>query len=78
VIGVIRDNWLEPPGNANFRCRLRIDYATGGKIMAVNFLKGCGALALDDSVRRAIWKTQILPLRSAKHEAGSIEIDFTP
>lgn len=78
VIGLIRDNWLEPPGNASFRCRLRIDYAVGGKIMAVNFIKGCGALALDDSVRRAIWKTQSLPLRSAKHEAGSIEIDFTP
>lgn len=78
VIGRIRDNWLEPPGNANFRCRLRIDYAIGGKIMAVNFLKGCGTLALDDSVRRAIWKTQSLQLRSARLEAGSIEIDFTP
>jgi outer membrane biosynthesis protein TonB len=79
VIGRIRDNWLEPPGiSPNFRCRLRIDYAIGGKIMAVNFLKGCGALALDDSVKRAIWKTQSLSLRSAKREAGSIEIDFTP
>lgn len=79
VMGRIRDNWLEPPGvSANFRCRLRIDYAIGGKIMAVNFLKGCGALALDDSVKRAIWKTQSLSLRSAKREAGSIEIDFTP
>lgn len=78
VIGRIRDNWLEPPGSTSFRCRLRIDYAVGGKITAVNFLKGCGALALDDSVRRAIWKTQSLPLRGAKREAGSIEIDFTP
>lgn len=78
VIGRIRDNWLEPPGSPNFRCRLRIDYAAGGKIMAVNFIKGCGALALDDSVRRAIWKTQSLSLRSAKQQAGSIEIDFTP
>ena len=47
-------------------------------LTAVNFIKGCGALALDDSVRRAIWKTQSLQLRGAKHEAGSIEIDFTP
>ena len=78
VIGRIRDNWLEPPGSVNFRCRLRIDYAAGGKITAVNFIKGCGALALDDSVRRAIWKTQSLQLRGAKHDAGSIEIDFTP
>lgn len=79
VMGRFRDNWLEPPGiNANFRCKLRIDYAVGGKITAVNFLKGCGALALDDSVKRAIWKTQTLPLQNAKSKAGSIEIDFTP
>lgn len=79
VIGRIRDNWLEPPGTSpNFRCRLRIDYAMGGKITAVNFLKGCGVLALDDSIKRAIWKTQSLPLQNARHEAGSIEIDFTP
>lgn len=79
VMGRIRDNWLQPPGiKQTFRCRLRIDYAIGGKIMAVDFLKGCGALALDDSVKRAIWKTQFLPLNSAKREAGSLEIDFTP
>lgn len=79
VIGRIRDNWLEPPGiPPNFRCRLRIDYAVGGKIVALRFLKGCGTLALDDSVKRAIWKTQILPLQNAKREAGSLEIDFTP
>lgn len=79
VIGRIRDNWLEPPGiSKTFVCRLRIDYAIGGKITAVNFLKGCGALALDDSIKRAIWKTQMLPLQSAKREAGSLEIDFTP
>ncbi len=79
VIGRIRDNWLEPPGiSKTFRCRLRIDYMLGGKITAVHFLQGCGGLALDDSVKRAIWKTQSLPLLGAKREAGSLEIDFTP
>lgn len=79
VIGRIRDNWLEPPGvSPNFRCRLRIDYAVGGKIVALRFLQGCGTLALDDSVKRAIWKTQILSLQNAKREAGSLDIDFTP
>jgi hypothetical protein len=79
VVGRIRDNWLEPPDiSRNFRCRLRIDYAAGGMITAVHFLQDCGGLALDDSVKRAIWKTQPLPLMSAKREAGSLEIDFTP
>jgi hypothetical protein len=33
---------------------------------------------LDDSVKRAIWKTQPLPLIRSKREAGSFEFDFTP
>lgn len=79
VIGRIRDNWLMPPGtNDRFRCRLRIDYAIGGRITALHFLQGCGTPALDDSVKRAIWKTQTLPLPSAQREAGHLDLDFTP
>jgi len=79
VVGRIRDNWLEPPGiSKTFRCRLRLQYAAGGTITGVQFLQGCGTLALDDSVKRAIWKTQSLTLLKAKHEAGSIDIEFTP
>jgi outer membrane biosynthesis protein TonB len=78
VIGRIHDNWLEPPGvSGGFHCRLRIDYAAGGMIAAVRFLQGCGSLALDDSVKRAIWKTQPLPLGS-KDKAGTLEFEFTP
>jgi hypothetical protein len=77
VVGRIRDNWLEPPGVGNsFRCRLRLDYAAGGRIIAVHFLQGCGGgPALDDSVKRAIWKTGLL---DDKRDAGSLEIEFTP
>ncbi|MGH8505088.1 MAG: TonB C-terminal domain-containing protein [Stenotrophobium sp.] len=77
VVGRIRDNWLEPPGvGSSFRCRLRLDYAAGGRIIAVHFLQGCGGgPALDDSVKRAIWKTGLL---GDKRDAGSLEIEFTP
>ena len=79
VIGRIHDNWLEPPGpSKGFQCRIHIDYAAGGMITAVRFLQGCGNPMLDDSVKRAIWKTQPLPLLHAKEAAGSLEIDFTP
>ena len=78
ILGRIHDNWLEPPGSTSFHCRLRIDYAAGGMITAVRYLQGCGSLVLDDSVKRAIWKTQSLPLLRAKEKAGSLEIDFTP
>ncbi len=79
IIGRIHANWLEPPSfSKSFHCRIRIDYAAGGMIAAVRFLQGCGSLELDDSVKRAIWKTQPLPLLRANEEAGSLEIDFTP
>jgi membrane protein involved in colicin uptake len=79
IIGRIHANWLEPPSfSKSFHCRIHIDYAAGGMIVAVRFLQGCGSLELDDSVKRAIWKTQPLPLLGAKNEAGSLEIDFTP
>ncbi|MFI4979001.1 MAG: energy transducer TonB [Nevskiales bacterium] len=79
VLGRIHDNWLEPPGaSKSFQCRIRIDYAAGGMITAVRFLQGCGNPILDDSVKRAIWKTQPLPLPHATEAAGSLEIDFTP
>ena len=79
VIGRIHENWLEPPGaSKTFRCRAHIDYAVGGMITAVRMLQTCGSLVLDDSVRRAIWKTQPVPLLRAKLFAGGLDIDFLP
>jgi hypothetical protein len=79
MVGRIHDNWLEPPGMAkSFRCHVRIDYLAGGAIAAVTFLQGCGSPMLDDSLKRAIWKTQPLPLNKAKQGAGSVEIEFLP
>jgi hypothetical protein len=79
MVGRIHDNWLEPPGMAkSFRCHVRIDYLAGGTITKVTFLQGCGSPLLDDSLQRAIWKTQPLPLSKAKQGAGSVEIEFLP
>jgi TonB family protein len=78
VLGRIHDNWLEPAIARSFRCRVRIDYLAGGRVTAVNFVQGCGSAELDDSVRRAIWKTQPLPLGKAHQGAGSLEIEFLP
>jgi outer membrane biosynthesis protein TonB len=79
VLGRIHDNWLEPPAvPKNFNCRIHIDFAVDGTITGVKVLRGCGGVALDDSVKRAIWKTQPLPLLRKRREAGSLEIDFTP
>lgn len=79
VIGRIHDNWLEPPGiSRSFHCKVQIDYAVGGAIIQVRLLEGCGSPVLDDSVKRAVWKTQPLPVASAKQQAGRLEIEFSP
>lgn len=79
LLGRIHDNWLSPARRPrNFNCRIRIDYLAGGRIREVAFLSACGEYDLEESVRKAIWKSQPLPLIEAKTAAGSIEIEFTP
>lgn len=79
LIGRLHDNWLEPARvPRNFSCLIRIDYLAGGRISAITFLRSCGEYELDESVRKAIWKSQPLPLIAAKTAAGSIEVEFTP
>lgn len=79
LLGRFHDNWLPPARRPrNFRCTIRIDYLAGGRITAVEFMDKCGEYDLDESVRKAIWKSQPLPLIEAKTTAGSIEIEFTP
>lgn len=79
VLGRVRENWLRPARSAaSFHCRLRIDYLAGGTISNVVVMEGCGEGTLDDSVQRAIWKTQPLPLGPSQQGAGSLVLDFTP
>jgi hypothetical protein len=79
VLGSIRDNWLEPPGlKPTFLCHVRIDYRADGTITQITFTNGCGNAVVVDSIRRAIWKTQPLPLAASKQQAGSLELDLAP
>ena len=48
------------------------------RALEVRLLEGCGSPMLDDSVKRAVWKTQPLPVASARKQAGRLEIDFSP
>jgi len=79
LLGRFRNNWLPPARRPrNFSCMIRIDYRAGGRIIGVEFLNKCGEYDLEESVRKAIWKSQPLPLIEAKTADGSIEIEFTP
>lgn len=74
----LRSNWLAPPRSPPlFHCRVRITYQAGGFISSIYVLPGCGDRFLDESIERAIWKTQPLPIEDASRD-GSIDIDFSP
>ena len=75
----LRANWLAPPRAAPvFRCQLRIDYRSGGMISAVHVAQGCGDRSLGDSIERAVWKTQPLPLPPDAPASGSLDLEFSP
>lgn len=79
LLGRIQDNWLRPPGVPGaFRCRLRIDYGAGGVILAVHLSEKCGVAVLDDSVTRAVWKSQPIPLPPHSAPSGTIDVEFSP
>jgi outer membrane biosynthesis protein TonB len=79
LLGRLRTNWLAPPRTAaSFSCRLRIDYRPGGMISKVTVQQGCGEPGLGDSIERAVWKSQPLPLAPDAPPSGSIELDFSP
>lgn len=80
LLNGVRENWLQPAGpRSMFRCRVKITYQPGGIVTGVSVLQGCGNAALDDSVQRAIWKTQPLPLDPQSIGiSGSVVLEFTP
>jgi hypothetical protein len=57
---------------------LRIDYGAGGVILAVHLSEKCGVAVLDDSVTRAVWKSQPIPLPPHSAPSGTIDVEFSP
>ncbi|SEQ47537.1 TonB C terminal [Solimonas aquatica] len=78
-LGSLRGRWLEPRGvPSRFHCQVQIRYQAGGMIEAVSVQPGCGSPELVDSIERAVWKSQPLPLRVARNQAGALTVDFSP
>ncbi len=59
----VRRNWLRPPdSNEQFECIVRIEQLPGGQIMSSRMVQSCGNKLLDDSVLKAVEKSNPLPL----------------
>lgn len=55
-------NWLRPPGTStDFQCKVQVQLLPGGQVVGVKMLESCGSAILDDSVQRAIYKSDPLP-----------------
>lgn len=59
----VRGNWLRPPGiGRDFVCLVEVEQLPGGQIASVKIVESCGNALLDDSVERAVRKSDPLPV----------------
>jgi colicin import membrane protein len=58
----VKRNWLRPMGtDEDFQCGVNIRLLPGGQVVGVNLVKSCGSAVLDESVQRAVLKSDPLP-----------------
>ena len=59
----VRSNWLRPPGfDQDFVCLVEVQQLPGGQITSVKVIESCGNRSLDDSVEKAVRKSDPLPV----------------
>ena len=65
VTAQVKRNWLRPPDSSdNFECKVQIEQLPGGQIVSRKMVQSCGNRLLDDSVLKAVDKSDPLPLVS--------------
>lgn len=59
----IRSNWRMPVGRpATFECRVKVKLMPNGSVISAEVVKSCGQSALDDSLTKAVFKADPLPV----------------
>jgi len=63
VGAAIARNWVRPPGSpTNFQCLVRVEMTPTGTVVSAKVLRSCGSAVLDDSVEKAVYRSDPLPL----------------
>lgn len=59
----VRRNWVRPINSVDkFQCAVSVQILPGGTISDVKLIRSCGSPALDESVKRAVLKSDPLPM----------------
>lgn len=76
----VKRNWLRPPAvNQDFKCKVRVELLPGGQVVSVRVLESSGIPILDDSVERAVRKSDPLPTPADPRVfERTIDFYFTP
>jgi colicin import membrane protein len=64
IAEIVRRNWQRPPGSpSDFQCVVKVQLLPGGSVISAKVIKTCGGgTALDDSVEKAVLKSDPLPM----------------
>jgi colicin import membrane protein len=77
----VRRNWQRSPGSpTDFVCQVRVQLLPGGSVVSAKVTKTCGGgVALDDSVEKAVLKSDPLPLPEDPGDFDrNLNFNFTP
>ena len=75
----VAQNWLQPPGvNDDFECRVKVRQLPDGSVIDVQIMDSCGNTVLDDSVIRAVNKSDPLPTGDSRVFEETVIFTFKP
>ena len=63
----VERNWIQPPGSrSGLSCVVKVRLIPGGDVASVQIVQSSGDGAFDDSVEKAVYRAQPLPLPPAE------------
>jgi len=80
IVAHVSDNWLQPPGlTGNPVCKVRVTLLSTGQLATVTIVQRSTSAVFDDSVEKAVWKSDPFPLPSdPKAFVRELTLTFDP
>jgi colicin import membrane protein len=80
IANKIRRNWTRPINSTDdFKCGLNVQILPGGSVVDVKLTSSCGSSTLDESVKRAVLKSDPLPMPADPDAfTRDLKLNFVP